>query len=97
MQATIWRKDRFIELYNAAKQEKWFECEAYETACRNLRIEGLYYYNNEPRRGGHHDSSIYPYIATAVVRGKWNLKEYRNELEPILQSFNIDPQERGIF
>ena len=97
MQATIWKKSKFIELYEATKQKKWFECEAYEKACLDLSIEGLYYYNNEPKRGGHYDSSIYPYIATAVVRGKWNFKEYKKELKPLLTKNNINPTLRGIF
>jgi len=70
MQATIWNKNKFIELYENTKQEKWFECQVYEDCCKRLNINGVYYYNGEPKRGGHHDSSIYPYIATAVVKGK---------------------------
>tara|TARA_B110000483_G_C18150303_1_gene525148 strand:+ start:985 stop:1710 length:726 start_codon:yes stop_codon:yes gene_type:complete len=28
----------------------------------------------------HYDSSIFPYICTAVIKGKWNYKEYKKEL-----------------
>jgi len=28
----------------------------------------------------HYNSSIYPYICTAVIKGKWNFKEYKKEL-----------------
>jgi len=28
----------------------------------------------------HYDSSVYPYICTAVIKGKWNYKEYKKEL-----------------
>ena len=31
----------------------------------------------------HYDSSIYPYVCTAVVKGKWNFKEYKKELYEI--------------
>lgn len=96
MQATIWNKRRFIELYEYTKQTKWFESNDYEVACRLLNIEGLYYYNNEPPRGGHFDSSIYPYIATAIVKGKWNLSEYYDELRPLLTKHNININKRGI-
>lgn len=95
MQATIWRKDKFIQLYNNTQQNKWFECNIYEQACRDLSIEGMYYYNNEPKRGNHYDSSIYPYIATAVVKGKWNITEYTPELSPLFEKYNINPEERG--
>jgi hypothetical protein len=97
MQATIWNKNKFVELYENTKQEKWFESQSYEDACKKLNIRGVYYYNGEPKRGGHHDSSIYPYIATAVVKGKWNLSEYKNELLPLLNEHNIVIENRGIF
>lgn len=96
MQATIWNKEHFIKLYENTKQDKWFECQSYEDACKRLNINGLYYYSDEPKRGGHYDSSVYPYIATAVVKGKWNLSEYPNELYPLLKDNNIDLNIRGI-
>ena len=39
----------------------------------------------------HYDSSIYPYICTAVIKGKWNFKEYKKELFEIFynKKFNI--------
>jgi hypothetical protein len=58
----------------------------------------LYYYNEEKKRGlNHYDSSIYPYIATALVRGKWNLSEYNFELKPLLEKYKIEINLRGIF
>ena len=61
-----------------------------------LKINGLYCYYNEPKRGSnHHDSSVFPYIATAIVKGKWNCLEYRKELEPIFKNYNIDRYLRG--
>ena len=39
----------------------------------------------------HYDSSVYPYICTAVIKGKWNFKEYKKELYEIFydKNFNI--------
>ena len=39
----------------------------------------------------HYDSSIYPYICTAVIKGKWNFKEYKKELFEIFynKKYNI--------
>ena len=35
----------------------------------------------DKKRGKYHyDSSVYPYICTAVIKGKWNYKEYKKEL-----------------
>ena len=48
--------------------------------------------NKDVKRGKfHYDSSIYPYICTAVIKGKWNFKEYKKELYEIFynKKFNI--------
>ena len=61
-------------------------------------ISGLYYYDNEKKRGeNHYDSSIYPYIATALVRGKWNITEYEEDLSGLIKNYNININERGVF
>ena len=44
----------------------------------------------------HYDSSVFPYIATAICKGKWNYTEYENELTPLWKEYNINPFERGI-
>jgi hypothetical protein len=51
---------------------------------------GLYYYNGEPSRGGHFDSSVFPYMATAIVKGSWN-PEYKHEI----LSLDINTEDRG--
>jgi hypothetical protein len=48
-----------------------------------------------PMRGrDHRDSPIFPYIATALVKGKWN-SEYRVELELLHREYGIDANIRG--
>jgi len=96
MQPSIWKTKAFIKLYNQAQQKKWFECNEYEKACKDLNIYGLYHYDNENSRGGHFDSSVYPYIATAIIKGKWNISEYSNELIPLLKKYKINMHQRGI-
>jgi len=64
--------------------------------CRVLNLVGLYHYDNEKIRGlYHYDSNIFPYIASALVSGKWNLSEYPNELTPLLDYYKIDKEKRG--
>lgn len=49
----------------------------------NWGLTNLFIYDNKPKRGlNHWDSAIYPYIATAIVKGKWN-NEYAKELNII--------------
>ena len=48
--------------------------------------------NKDKKRGKfHYDSSVYPYICTAVIKGKWNFKEDKKELFEIFynKKFNI--------
>jgi hypothetical protein len=51
----------------------------------------------EKKRGiYHYDSLVFPYIATAINKGKWNLIEYQKELNPMFEEYNINPFERGM-
>jgi hypothetical protein len=43
----------------------------------------------------HWDSDVYPYVATAVVKGKWSYSEYVDELTELLGEYEIDPDVRG--
>ena len=96
MQPTIWKKDDLISLYEAVDEKKFGENFSYTVAMNYLGIDGLYCYNCEKKRGGaHFDSSVFPYIATAVVRGKWNVSEYREELQKIFDKYSIDSRKRG--
>lgn len=51
----------------------------------------------ERRRGIYHnDSFIFPYISTAINKGKWNVSEYEKELGELFTEYNINPFDRGI-
>ncbi len=98
MQATIWKSVDYIRLMNYVKSNGWLETDAdYRSKMISLNMMGAYHYDNENKRGGsHYDSNVYPYIATALVRGKWDMKEYGNELNKILNEYKIDINKRGI-
>jgi hypothetical protein len=97
MQATIWRTADYISLLEQVKEYKWFENDRYTRVMGDMNMKGVYHYDNEPKRGGnHYDSNVYPYIATALVKGKWIMSEYSNELTPILKNNNIDINKRGV-
>ena len=53
------------------------------------------HFEYEPNRGGHFDSFVWPYIATAIVKGKWNITQYSKELDLILNESNIDIEKRS--
>lgn len=85
--SSIGRKDNLPQLEIVANK-----------ACKLLSLNGLYYYNNERMRGSaHYDSSIFPYIASALVSGRWNLTEYSEELQPLIKKYNINIEKRGVY
>jgi len=43
----------------------------------------------------HWDSGIYPYFATAIVKGKWSIEEYGDLLNNILEENKIEKSIRG--
>ena len=102
-QAALWRtKDLHkIHYYGPnlhianTDSENSFEFQA-TTTCEQLGLDGVFYYDNEPKRGMYHyDSKIFPHISTALVKGKWNLSEYNTELSPLIKKYQIDTSNRG--
>ena len=100
---TLWNIDKLKLIFNETPNSHiggkgnhvHFEIIA-NTACKK-HCTGILYYNNENKRGIHHyDSSITPYIASAIVKGKWNISEYSKELLPLLKKYNINIEKRGI-
>jgi len=97
MQATIWRTADYIKLMSLVKDPKWLETEKYRDKMIALNMDGAYHYNGEEMGGQmHNNTSVYPYIATALIRGQWNMGEYGNQLTKILPEYNIDINKRGI-
>lgn len=72
-----------------------FEFQATKT-CRELKMKGLFCFYGEKKRGlYHYDSSIFPHISTALVKGKWNMSEYPKEMAKIIKQYSIDLMKRG--
>lgn len=97
MQTTIWKTNNYINILENVHEKKWLETDKYYEYMFRNNIKGLCYYNNEPKRGdNHYNSDVYPYIATALVKGKWAMSEYYNELTKLLIEYNINQDNRGI-
>lgn len=102
-QAALWRTrdlelihEKGPELHIANKDyENSFEWQATKT-CQDLEIQGLFCYHGEEKRGMYHyDSKVFPHISTALVKGKWNINEYPNEMTSLIKQYNIDIAKRG--
>lgn len=101
--ASIWRTRDLEKIHEDgpslhignADWQNSFEWNAND-ACLNLNKIGLFVYRSETKRGMHHyDSSVFPYIATALVKGRWNTSEYKKELIPLIEEYKIDIAKRG--
>jgi hypothetical protein len=96
MQATLWRCDDYIRLMDVTRGNGWLETDApYRRKMIDLNMMGVYHYDGENKRGRlHYDSNVYPYIATALVRGKWNVQEYPVELNLLSEKYQTDFTQR---
>lgn len=95
-QITIWRVKDLIEMFSKSKVDRVFDEPMNSRHLMELGKIGLCLKDKGDKVGGHYNSVIYPYIATAVVKGKWNYSEYGRELDVIFNTYDIDKNIRGI-
>ena len=82
MQASIHNIKKFISFYSKYQidsiREEGFlsKCSIGEYECKYLPDSWV----GQKRGVFHYDSKVWPYIATALVKGNWNMKEYKKEL-----------------
>ena len=94
IQPTIIRKSIFKEKVNSVSSLNIWQ---FEEAISITGKDFMVRVGGERKRGiYHYDSLVFPYIATAINKGKWNLNEYTKELNPMFEEYNINPFERGI-
>ena len=97
LQPSIWSRDSFISLLSLHRNRSiWeFEIEA-QRSMRKFKFRSAILVEPTAKRGtAHFDSDVYPYIATAIVKGKWNLLEYGNEITALAHEYGVDLQIRG--
>lgn len=100
-QPSIWKTKDFIEIITKLNPKTYRDLESYGSydASKMMDDIGMYssfYFDKKSNpRGGHFDSKVFPYIATALIKGKWNKLEYPKEIEIISKEYNIDIEKRG--
>lgn len=99
IQPSFWKINTLIEILKRNINVNIWELEVKsQKVVRKMKLRCAFSYRVGKRRGLHHfDNDIYPYVATAIGKGKWNLSEYGNELRPLLHQHDIDPSVRGWF
>jgi len=97
IQPGFWKRTVLIDVLKANKNANIWELEdKSQKAVKRLKLRAGFSYRQGAKRGIHHfDNDVYPYIATAIVKGKWNLREYQKELGPLLDQHDINPAIRG--
>lgn len=102
--ASLWKKDDLHKMYSLCGNShiggdngEQLEVLA-DKICKLYGFYGAVCYFGESKRGiVHYDSNVFPYIASALVRKKWNVDEYRKELIPLLEKYEIDINIRGTY
>lgn len=98
IQPSFWKRKALIKILEENSNINIWEFELKsQKAVKKLKLKAAFSHRKGAKRGLHHyDNNVYPYIATAIVKGKWNLVEYPNELGKLLLEHNINPKLRGI-
>ena len=97
-QTAVWKRKDLIKLLKFYRPKTYRDVEMYgSSACSVLGIKSCYHYDNEERVGSlHFNSNVFPYIATAINKKKWNMSEYKELLSTLLLEYNIDYSIRGV-
>lgn len=100
IQPTITKKNTLINLLMNTDANTIYEIEyRVSKVCLDMGLKCFMSESEEDiLRGMHHcDSIIFPYVATAIVKGRWNFLEYRKELTELLSEYGINEKNRGLF
>ena len=97
VQPSIWKISSYIKILEHYPQVNIWQLETLaQDIVKEYKLDICYLSGIGQKRGlYHYDSSIYPYIATALFKGKWVVNEYPNELQEIFVRYNINPYIRG--
>jgi hypothetical protein len=94
IQPTIFKKKLLNDLVELHPNKNIWE---FEQSIEIKQTDFMVKLGNEKKRGiYHYDSLVFPYIATAINKGKWNMSEYQIELDKMFNEYGVMPFERGI-
>ena len=98
IQPTLWKTEKLIDLLEHNQGLNGWEFETHgQSRCKEVMLSACYTQHKTDKKRGmlHWDSLVWPYIATAVFKGKWCTNEYPKELQEMFEEYNIDPSIRG--
>ena len=90
VQPTLWKRDKLKELAEGERYSIWEMEERIQQKFSSVGVGYTYFRGDEKLRGqAHYDSHIFPFIATAIVKGKWNNLEYSSELNNLFDEYDV--------
>ena len=97
IQPSIWRKDKLIKILKEnLNQSIWKLENKSQKIIKKFGIKiGVLSGKCKQKGKSHSNSEYYPYVATALFKGKWTLSENEKELKRIFLKYKIDPNLRG--
>jgi len=98
IQPSLWKTKVFRELVENNQNLNIWKLETRgQSYCKETLMSSLYTQHHTDQRRGmfHWDSIVWPYIATAILKGKWCTNEYPIELGTMFREYGIDPNIRG--
>ena len=97
MQSAVHDIDKFLAFYEKYQIDS-IRQEGFLSQCCVGEYESKFSpmaWVGEKRGLFHYDSKVWPYIATALNKGKWNTSEYKKELTYFQQEYMVDFTDRG--
>jgi hypothetical protein len=97
IQPSIWNLEKFKAVLNENLHSDPWELEnKSQEVVKKMKLKIAYSHDKSKKRGQYHfDNRIYPYVATAIIKGKWNMSEYSKELKKVFNEYLINPKLRG--
>ena len=93
IQPTVIAKETLHNIFNEVGPTNIWD---FEMVVSQRLGDFMAYLGTERKRGMYHyDSKVFPYIATAINKGKWNYSEYKNELDVLFSEYNMSYHKRG--
>ena len=98
IQPSFWSRKSLLAIIRQNRNRGIWDFEANaQKSIKKFRFRTALVVEDTGLRGSaHFDSLVYPYIATAIVKGKWNISEYGVELEELAREYDVDLAVRGI-
>ena len=94
IQPTIFKKNLLSSLVELYPNKNIWE---FEQSIQINSTDFMVKLGSEKKRGiYHYDSLVFPYICTAINKGKWNMNEYSKELDELFSEYGVMPFDRGI-